>query len=111
MQKLCLVAPNVVQKVETPSGDSDVEKSGANAKVPTSSRNKGMTVISGCGCPDLKELIAQKTMEEGQVNTVTCGPAGMMLNIRDTFSGAQRRILSGKGRARKVWLHTETSFR
>jgi len=87
---------------------TDIEKNGTNTKTRTysASSQKGIAVIEGKGRPDLKALI--KNSATGQrVGVTACGPASMMLDVRNACAEAQRGIIARKIRG-ELWLHTES---
>lgn len=88
---------------------SDPEKKGTRTKARSysASSQKGIAVIEGRGRPDLKALIKECTMEGRSVGVAACGPASMMLDVRNACAEAQTGIIAGKIGG-EVWLHTES---
>lgn len=87
----------------------DPEKDGANAKARSTSSSgpssKGVAVIEGRGRPDLKALI--KGCANGEsVGVTACGPASMLLDVRNACASEQTAIIAGKTGG-ELWLHTE----
>jgi ferric-chelate reductase len=89
------------------STSTDTEKKGTNTKTRTysASSQKSIAVIEGKGRPDLKALIKGAT--GGSVGVTACGPASMMLDVRNACAEAQRGIIGGSVGG-EVWLHTES---
>jgi hypothetical protein len=84
---------------------NDLENTDVLAKMSSEIRSKG----KGNGRPDIKTLIRETTdaVYGSSLGVVACGPAAMMLDVRNACAEAQARILKGGGGAREVWLHTE----
>lgn len=59
--------------------------------------------------PDIGSVIREVTAEKGlRVGVVACGPAEMIMDVRNGCAEAQGRILGGRAKgAREVWLYTE----
>ncbi|TVY80331.1 Ferric/cupric reductase transmembrane component [Lachnellula suecica] len=87
---------------------TDVEKKATSTKTRTysASSQKGIQVVEGKGRPNLKALIKASASGEG-VGVVACGPASMILDVKNACAEAQKSIIAGKVGG-ELWLHTET---
>ncbi|TVY20807.1 Ferric/cupric reductase transmembrane component 7 [Lachnellula arida] len=97
---------DVIQPTPRPSDPEKKATSTETSAYPASSQ-KGLAVIEGRGRPDLKALIKASAAGGRSVGIAACGPASMMLDVRNACAEAQRGIIAGEVGG-EVWLHTES---
>ncbi|TVY92905.1 Ferric reductase transmembrane component, partial [Lachnellula willkommii] len=86
---------DVIQPTPRPSDPEKKATSTETSAYPASSQ-KGLAVIEGRGRPDLKALIKASAAGGRSVGIAACGPASMMLDVRNACAEAQRGIIAGE---------------
>ena len=90
------------------SRPGDVEKRIEGDNVQSKDDTRKLLIQTAQGRPNVQSII-QRTIEESGVSVgmAVCGPESLMAVVQNEAARGQRKILSGGGGAREIYLHSE----